>query len=209
MFDQIKKKNKIIDTSPMLDSETEKILQEYLGPGNYSFDERKKCLIEDGIDLKQWQINMEFILRNIDPTLEPEYENLIIEDNRVFLKKVTPKLKLILQGLKPPQLYYPPFLNDKVKYSWYIAGYPDVLDYFYPSPNYSKGSEYLDEELKKVEKRQAVVDPLMDDLSIYIQKKYEKEIKAKDTDKATLIYLLELKEYYKNTLIKSFLLNKK
>lgn len=172
------------------------ILEKYLGNNDYQHDEKKLNLIQDQIDLSQWQINMEFIIRGI----KPRWSGLLGEEDEKILEGATPELKQIFSvGLNSGN--FPFELNEEILY-WFIAAYPDVLNFFYPSPDYDKRP--IKEEFKRVEKQGELIEPIMDDFQSNMEEKYKVDNQLPNKE----IVYLELKNYYKNELKKRLLLSK-
>ncbi len=200
-FSQIDEANKVIATLPTIDEDDIEILHQYLGQTSYLLDKKKLSLIKDEINLEQWQKNMNLIFSDISPRM------FFLENSSVFLgekenqllNNATPELKIVLKGLSSVINY--PLSLKRDTHAWFIAAYPDVLNFFYPSPDYGKKS--FDEELKRVKKSNQVTDAIMDDFLSNIEKKYEGHKIEPNIDD----FLLELKEYYKNELNKQFLLS--
>lgn len=177
-----------------------KILERYLGKKNYQKDERKLTLLQDNIDLHQWQTNMELIFSDISPDMSVEHASLLGEEKEMLLKNATPELRQVLMGLQAA-IHFPLGLRNEAN-AWFIAAYPDVLNFFYPSPNYH--IKPLEKELKRLEKVKAVVDVIMDEFLNEIEKKYEGRNQSPDIGTV----LAELKVYYTSKLNKQLLLSK-
>jgi hypothetical protein len=95
-----------------------------------------------------------------------------------------------------------PMALKKETHAWFIAAYPDVLDFFYPSPDYTEKN--LDREIKPVGKNRKVINPIKDDFLNNLDKKYSDSGTTLNIE----LMLMELKNYYKNDLNKQFLLSK-
>lgn len=204
-FSQINQSNKTIDRLPNTpnDDDLKMLYRGFSQTTSYLLDKRKLSLVIDGIDLKQWQINMNYILSDISPHITSKIASVFLnEEKEQLVKKATPELKSILYELSHPISMHLPSSLKKDTHAWFIAAYPDVLNYFYPSPDY--GKESLDNELKRVEKAKQVVDKQMEDFLNKIENKYS----AKDHPPAYEAVLIELKDYYRNDLNKQFLLHK-
>lgn len=173
------------------------ILEKYLGNNDYRFDEKKLNLIQDQIDLFQWQVNMELILRGINPSWSA---GLLGDEDKNILEKATPDFKHVLIGLGSV-IHFPIDLNKETQ-AWFIAAYPDVLNFFYPSPDYHKVP--LEKELKRVEKQEELVDPIIDDFQNTMEEKYKQK---KQPPNIEAVYI-DLKNYYKNELNRRLLLSK-
>jgi hypothetical protein len=177
------------------------ILKEYLGFSPVWLDLRKKEILNDGIDISQWQINMNHLIHKygtIDASEQKAFENWItffeIDQNdetyfEDYLKEhVTPVLLNISDGELPVILY-----RDKER-NWFLSAYPDVFEYFYPQPNLL--AEDFDAEMRRFEAHDEALRPEHERMERYLS-----DGKANQT-----IFLLRMKKFYKNELNKDFLL---
>lgn len=201
-FGQVKEANEIIEKLPGFSQKDVLLLQKYLGPSSYLLDKRKLNLITDEINLKQWAVNMDFIFSGISPDMSPVFANLLGEEKEKLLKTVTPELRTALMG----SMNLPLALSkDKEVHAWFIAAYPDVLSYFYPSPDY--GKKPFEDERKRVEKQEKIVGPILDAIE-----KLEMEIYKNDFEKGRFDYnilLIDLKDNYKNITKRELMLKAK
>ena len=179
------------------------ILKQYLGASPAWFDLRKKTILEDNIDINQWQINMNYLINkygSIDSSEHKAYDDFISKLERqddefdIFdfeedlEKKVTPVLLNILDADLPPILY-----NNQDR-NWFLAAYPDVFEYFYPQPNLF--AEDFDNELIRHEKQVIGLKEL--------HKKLEQYSSQLITNQTTQLF--RIKDFYKKELNKNFLL---
>jgi len=203
-------------------NETSMILDKYLGKIPDTIDLRKKALLEDNIDLLQWQINMNYLINYFEKIMRISYVDLSADKN---IQKVTPVL-LNLQAIN-----LPPILLESIERNWFISAYPDVLDYFYPQyyfntlsvAKYHKNQGFIDdpssfikEALENNEESDASIKQEISRVQQHlenIKKDYEllknylaESLKNLDDD---LLVLLKIKDFYKNHLHKKFLLANK
>lgn len=172
------------------------ILKDYLGFLPAWFDLRKKEILKDSINIEQWQINMNYLIykhgklnssernafNNWSATLEdPFIACLDLETH------ATSALVNMADGDIPPILY----TADR---NWFLAAYPDVFDYFFPQTNYL--AEDFDAEIRRVEERYEAVEADLERMAQYVA-----------TGKGNkAIYLVRMKNFYKNELNKKFFL---
>ncbi len=176
------------------------ILSEYLGNSPAWFDLRKKEILNDNIDISQWQINMNFLIYKygtIDSSEQKsfnrwvaifKYENKEMDFEQYLQKRVTPNLLNILDGDLPRILYRNQDRN------WFLAAYPDVFAYFYPQPDVR--AEDFDAELRRVENHVETTTIDYESMGEYV-------LTGKGNQ---TIYLVRTKNFYKNKLHKDFLL---
>lgn len=174
------------------------ILKEYLGFLPAWFDLRKKEILNDNINIEQWQINMNYLICNhgaIDSSERKAFEHWAeIFENSIngefeeyFEEHVTPVLLNISSADLPRILY-----RDQDR-NWFLAAYPDVFEYFCPQTNLSLD---LDAELQRVEEHVKAT-----------RADYEKMEQYLATGKGNqTIYLVRMKTFYKNELNKNLLL---
>jgi len=174
------------------------ILKEYLGFLPAWFDLRKKEILNDNINIEQWQINMNYLICNhgaIDSSERKAFEHWaeILENSingefeEYFEEHVTPVLLNISSADLPRILY-----RDQDR-NWFLAAYPDVFEYFCPQTNLSLD---FDAELQRVEEHVKAT-----------RADYEKMEQYLATGKGNqTIYLVRMKTFYKNELNKNLLL---
>jgi hypothetical protein len=151
----------------MKEKEKKKTLRRYLGKLPSWFDLRKKALLEDKIDIDRWAINMEY-LETKDLSLRQKADHLVvqIDDGSPFL---------------------PPVLMEKQDRNWFIAAYPDVIDYFYPTVALGLG-----DRTDTARRKMAEVETDYQKLKQYLSSK-----KLNQT-----LTLLHMKRFYKDELKK-------
>jgi len=116
--------------------EKKRILKGYLGNYPAWFDLRKKEILKDNIDINQWEINMEYLEEGFS----------IISRGKDSDKK-TPLVEIISDGIS----FLWPVVHKKID-NWFVAAYPDVIMYFYPSVNIKLGHEIINKKMMDVEK---------------------------------------------------------
>ena len=194
-----------------------KILKKYLGAFPSWFDLRKKEILKDNIDIIQWQNNMNYLiiehgtierseqkafkkwlslnLKYIIDKGEMNYisenkynniEELFKSDIEEYLEgKVTPVLTNIWEESLPP------ILRKGQGRNWFLAGYPDVFDYFFPDVNLNRDNKDVDN---------LIVNTKVD---------FERMGKYIATGKGNqTIYLIRMKNFYRYELNRKFLLCK-
>lgn len=137
------------------------ILKKYLGWFPTWFDLRKKEILNDNINIEQWQINMNFLIYthgSIDPgekkalndwaeTFYNTCSDEILYEGKYLEEHATPILLNVSDSDLPPILW-----KDRDR-NWFLAAYPDVVDNFYPQIEYIYPREDLgklsDEELEE------------------------------------------------------------
>lgn len=104
-----------------------KILDKYLGKSIFKKDYRKEELVNDKIDLEKWQYNMLYA------TNVPGFDALSLDDgDEKIIEKASDVFIDVIENLRGTiQVFYPDYLKNESSL-WYIAAYPDVVDYFYP-----------------------------------------------------------------------------
>ena len=172
------------------------ILKAYLGFLPAWFDLRKKEILKDNINIEQWQINMNYLIDKhgtIDSSERKAFNNWseTLEDPFIACldleTHVTSSLVNMADGDIPPILY----TADR---NWFLAAYPDVFDYFYPQTNWL--AEDFDAETRRVEEHLEAVRADHERMEQYLA-----------TGKGNqTIYLVRMKDFYKNELNKKFLL---
>lgn len=177
------------------------ILKKYLGGFPAWFDLRKKEILNDNIDINQWQFNMNFLIYKhgtFDPSEKKAFkywsetfdytENDVIEFGAYLEEHVTPVL------LNISDVDLPPILCRDQDRNWFLAAYPDVVEYFYPS--FHLLAVDFDAERRRVEDRVEAVAAECERMQQYLT-----------TGKGNqAIYLIRMKKFYKNELKNNFLL---
>lgn len=148
------------------------IIKKYLGKTPFFLDLRKKSLLKDNIDIEKWEKNMQFLVNS---------------SNWDLRETVHPFVNTIIEG----DSFLPPVLWKKEDRNWFIAAYPDVIMYFYPTVDLELSEE------ENLQKRQEC-DPDFQKLQVYLE-----NYKLNQT--LTLIYM---KDFYKKTLNREFLMSR-
>ncbi len=177
------------------------IINKYLGSYPVWFDLRKKEILNDNINIEQWQINMNYLIYKhsaIDSNEITAFEywaktfnhnrNDKIEFKEYLEEHVTPVL-LAIAAFDLPRIFY----SDQDR-NWFLAGYPDVFEYFYPQTNTL--AEDFDAECRRVEDRNKAIKADYERMEQYL---------AMEKGNQT-IYLVRMKNFYKTDLKKDFLL---
>lgn len=175
------------------------ILKKYLGFWPAWFDLRKKEILKDNIDIKQWQINMNYLIYKygtIDKSEQRAFEDWVafnVKDGEEYEeyseKKITPILLYISFDV-------PPILREGQDRNWFLAAYPDIFDYFYPQMNYEND---FDIEMPRIEQH---IEKITDEFER--MEKYALTGKGNQTT-----YLIRMKNFYRYELNRNFLLTKK
>lgn len=101
------------------------------------FDFRKKAILEDGINIKQWEINMKYINLCIRYSGIPDFLFSVSDEDRLVSEGATYEVKSCCLSLVSPTrlMDIPEFLREiePQKIAWFIAAYPDVFQFYYPS----------------------------------------------------------------------------
>lgn len=98
------------------------LLRKYLGSDSPDRDFRKNELLEDGIDIEQWAINVEYISKGPSPD---KIFSLTTKEKELS-ESATSELILFLKNSHN----WPPIIKIQHHF-WLIAAYPDVYHYFY------------------------------------------------------------------------------
>ena len=177
------------------------ILKRYLGFPPAWFDLRKKELLNDGIDINQWQINMNHLIHKygtIDASEQKALEHWVASVERYendetdfedYLEEHVTPILLNISNANLPRILY----RDQDK-NWFLSAYPDVFEYFYPQHNLL--AEDFDTEMLRVEAHTKAVTHDHERMVRYLF-----ERKGNQT-----IFLIRMKTFYKNELNKKFLL---
>lgn len=180
-------------------------LKFYLGATPSWFDLRKKELINDGIDIFKWRINMGYLTMRFGTlsqrVREEEYwgvmASLMLKADEPLLydeyleREATPYIKRIefSEGLLPH------FLQADQDRDWFISGYADVCEFFYPLPDHDvKDFQAEDNRICQIV---LGIEDIADKLSLYI----EQQGKYNQT-----IALIRVKNFYRDVLKRPFLL---
>jgi hypothetical protein len=86
-------------------------------------------MLKDSINPDIWENNMQFAIRG----LRRDSISLSYEDEKI-VKLASPTAAKVFESLRTP-IDYPQALTDP-NMLWFIAAYPDVIDYYYPTVNY-------------------------------------------------------------------------
>ncbi|MFH1597364.1 MAG: hypothetical protein ABIG94_13555 [Pseudomonadota bacterium] len=175
--------------------EKKSILNDYLGRYPAWFDQRKKEILKDNIDIIQWQINMNYLIDNygtIDPSEEKAFSKWTktfeyLNDD--FLENNVTKVLLHIMGSD-----LPPILDQNKDRNWFLAAYPDVFEYFFPQFNLSAN----DFEAEKRPIKEQIAETHFERMQQYIYAG-----KGNQT-----IYLIRIKNVYKKELLNTFLLSR-
>lgn len=137
----------------------------------FGTDPREKALLEDNIDIGRWAKNMEYLetqdyfkREGVDPLV------VRIDEAAAFL---------------PPLLH-----GDRKKRNWFIAAYPDVINYFIPSADIDYS---VPEDPNAETEGEAIFHRLIESLP-------EQQVAKWDATR----FLLYLKRFYKHQLKRRF-----
>ena len=182
------------------------ILKQYLGLRYFPFslDIRKREIMNDNIDIEQWRININYLIQShgtIDPGEWKAFNHWIecleevVKNETGFINYLEDHATPVLLRISPWDI--PPILQRDKDRNWFLAAYPDVLEYFYPQMNvfaddFDKEKRRLDSHLESVESD---------------CKRMEKYLATGGKANQT-IYLMRMKDFYRNELNKSFLLGR-
>lgn len=159
--------------------EKKKIIRRYLGRKfPFGTDPREEALLEDDIDIGRWAKNMEYL------ETQDYFNREGVEPLVVRIDEAAAFLPFILHG-------------DRKKRNWFIAAYPDVINYFFPSVDIDYSvpeNPYEDTE------GESIFQKLMESLP-------EKQFVKFKRD--PIEFLLYLKRFYKDKLKKGFSLTAK
>jgi len=161
-------------------------------------DERKKILVRDGIDLGQWDRNLAFLGSGINPL------GIVRDDEES--ETLSAATSLLVKVVLAARVGWDFPLVLSATHRWFLAAYPDVFDYFYPSPGYLSGD--ANAALQTYESQRSVrrtqLYPVLDLLEEQVSNACPRL-----GDEALFEKLLVAeKNYYKETLGRSFLLQK-
>lgn len=161
------------------------ILNKYLGKSYSKKDPRKAQLLKDAIDLKQWEINIHYVTRGID-----RQKPLLEKGERAVADNTTPEFANVVDHMKFAE--YPQALNMQDMF-WYIAGYPDVVDFFYPAVDYYPyDKERVEQESNKISQLTEARNKIID--------KFESEYfpNMEKAEPTMFEYFIALKDFYKS-----------
>lgn len=142
------------------------VITKYLGRLPFWFDLRKKALLEDNIDIDRWRTNMEY-LQTKDWDLREEVDPLVarIDDATPFL---------------------PPVLWERHDRNWFIAAYPDVIDYFYPNVYPDLPPDTRETKMTEAQSRRRKLDEYLSSKKLnqtlcllYMKRFYKDELKRR------------------------------
>ncbi len=176
-------------------------IKEYLGFSPAWFDLRKKEILNDNVNIEQWQINMNYLIYkhgSIDSSEEKAFDHWAetfkdpVNDEMNFEEYLEEHVTPILLNISDVDL--PRILYRDQDRNWFLAAYPDVFEYFYPQANLL--AENFDAELRRVEEHVKAVTADHERMEQYLA-----------TGKGNqTIYLVRMKTFYKNELNKNLLL---
>jgi hypothetical protein len=179
------------------------ILHKYLGFCPALFDVRKKEILRDNINIEQWQINMNFLIYKYGTIASSEkttfdcfaetFENTG-NDEIKFRNYLEQKVAPVLLNISDIDLDLPRILCRGKDRNWFLAGYPDVFEYFYVQPKLPAGE--FDTEMRQAED---YVKAVAAD-----RERMEQFVTIGKGNQA--ICLVRMKTFYKNELKRSFLL---
>lgn len=170
------------------------ILNKYLGSLPPFLDKRKSHLINDDIDHLQWEVNTCYLLTCNHSSILNMLDGNLLE----IEKKTTPLVIKINDELVSPSICLPLSLR-KNEHFWFIAAYPDVINYFYPIIDYSARDE--NQAKQEYEKLKKECEQDFQKIEQIATNDYGENINATD------LFLL-MKDFYKNNLKKKLLLCK-
>jgi hypothetical protein len=178
------------------------ILKDYLGRFPAWFDLRKKEILNDNINIIQWKINMNYLIYNHGSIVSCEQKAFInwsksfeyqYHDDIDFEEYLENNATKVLLKISESDL--PPILSRDKDRNWFLASYPDVFEYFYPQ--YDLLASDFDAEILRVDKHVKTT-----------RAEFERMEKVIMTGKGNhTIYLIRMKNFYKNELNKYFLLS--
>jgi hypothetical protein len=179
------------------------VLHKYLGFCPALFDLRKKEILRDNINIEQWQINMNFLIYKYGTIASSEkttfdcfaetFENTG-NDEIKFRNYLEQKVAPVLLNISDIDLDLPRILCRGKDRNWFLAGYPDVFEYFYVQPKLPAGE--FDTEMRQAEDYVKAVAADRERMEQYVT--IGKGNQA--------ICLVRMKTFYKNELKRSFLL---
>jgi len=172
------------------------ILNKYLGKSYFKKDRRRQELLNDFIDLRQWESNINFVTSGIDRNAV-----FIDENEQAIINAASPIFGKIVEHMKTP-IDYPQALNFRDMF-WYIAAYPDVIDFFYPVvENYPYDEKTIKNETRKINESRQTKNQLI--------RKFEDQAfpnLKQNIEPNPIEYFIVLKDFYKSK--KKILLSKK
>ncbi len=151
---------------------SKQILNKYLGKAFSWFDLRKKAILKDCINIDAWEKNIRFLENSSDENFRKEAHPLVVK-----ISQNRADMPLILQ-------------RDQDR-NWFIAAYPDVIMYFYPSIDLELTNEEVSKKMKEITND---------------YKKLEKYLEQYILNQTNA--LLRMKKFYKEVLGREFLLSK-
>jgi len=175
------------------------ILKKYLGLSPAWFDQRKKEILKDNIDIHQWQINMNYLIYKygtIDSSELRAFEewkyNLENKENDEFDFSEYLEERVIPVLLNITDFSLPEILYNNQDRNWFLAAYPDVFAYFFPQDDYSaddfkKEMRQVDEHVKETK---------------YDYERMEQYVSTGHGNQT--IYLVRTKNFYQKELNKKF-----
>jgi hypothetical protein len=189
--------------STMNAKQRKSILHKYLGFCPALFDVRKKEILKDNLDIGQWQINMNFLIYKYGTIASSEKTTFdcfadtfkTADINEIAFRdyleeKVTP----VLLNISEVDLDLPRLLCAGKDRNWFLAGYPDVFEYFYVQPKLPAGEFGREIRQDEVHVRAVAAD------------RERMEHYAARGKGSQAIWLVRMKTFYKHELKKTFLL---
>jgi len=179
------------------------ISHKYLGFCPALLDVRKKEILRDNINIEQWQANLNFLIYKYGSTALNEKTTFdwfaeAFEDSssdctqwKNYLEEnVTP----VLTNISDVDLDLPGILCRGKDRNWFLAGYPDVFEYFHVKPKLPGGK--FDIEMRKAEASAKVVTEDRETMEQYVAMGKVNQA----------ISLVRMKTFYKKKLKKRLLL---
>lgn len=154
--------------------EKEKVIRKYLRRKvPFGTNPREKALLEDNIDIGRWAKNIQYL------ETQDYFKREGVDPLVVRIDEAAAFLPFILHG-------------DRNKRNWFIAAYPDVINYFFPSADIDYS---VPENLYEDTEEELIFQKLLESLP------ESQVVKFKHDPTEFLLYL---KRFYKDKLKKSF-----
>lgn len=159
--------------------EKKKVIRKYLRRKSlFGADAREQALLEDNIDIARWAKNMEFLKAK-----EASFTYFAKEE--AAREEVDP----LVVRIGDAALLSLPLMFRGEEHHWFIAGYPDVINYFMP-PYHPAYYDPAHSELTEEQKEGKTI--------------YRKLIESLTEEPEPTEFLIYLKRFYKDKLKKSF-----
>lgn len=153
--------------------EKKKVTRKYLRRKSlFGSDAREQALLEDNIDIARWAKNMEYLKAGQPSVIYFAKEEAAREEVDPLVVRISDAALLSL-----------PLMLSGEEHHWFIAGYPDVVNYFMP-PYSTFYSELTQEQKEGKSIYRKLIESLTEEpnpteLLIYLKRYYKDELQRR------------------------------